>query len=239
MRRRLRAGLTATLQYTYSKSIDDDSTIGGLGAAGAGGGCSVCAQDWTNLGGQRGLSTFDQRHLVSFQWQYSTGMGLGGKTLMSGWKGRLYKEWTILSTVTYGTGLPQTPLYLAAVPGTGFTGTIRPDTTGAPIYAAPPGLFLNPAAYAPPVSGQWGTAGRDSITGPAQLSLNSSMSRSFHLRDRYSLDLTIAANNVLNHVSYSSWNAVIPQFVDNPEFGTAIINSNSMRKITTTLRLRF
>src|ERR1017187_294201 len=239
LRRRLRAGLMATLQYTYSKSIDDDSTIGGLGAAGAGGGCSVCAQDWTNLGGQRGLSTFDQRHLVSFQWQYSTGMGLGGKTLMTGWKGRLYKEWTILSTVTYGTGLPQTPVYLAAVPGTGFTGTIRPDTTGAPIYAAPPGLFLNPAAYAPPVSGQWGTAGRDSITGPAQLSLNSSMSRSFHLKDRYSLDLKFDANNVLNHVSYSSWNAVIPQFVDNPEFGTAIINSNSMRKITTTLRLRF
>jgi len=242
MRRRLRAGLTSTLTYTYSKSIDDDSTIGGLGAAGAGGGCSVCAQDWTNLRGQRGLSNFDQRHLVSFNWQYSTGMGLGGKTLLSGWKGRLYKEWTVMSQVTYGTGLPQTPIYLAVVPGTGFTGTIRPDTTGAAIYAAPPGLFINPLAYAGPVSGQWGTAGRNSITGPAQFTLNASMSRSFHLKDRYNLDLRFDSTNFLNHVSYSSWNAFVPQSgntSDNSQFGTAIINANNMRKITTTLRLRF
>ena len=90
MRRRLRAGLTATLTYTYSKSIDDDSTVGGLGAAGAGGGCSVCAQDWTNLNGQRGLSTFDQRHLREFHVAIHDGNGnrrqntverLEGKTL--------------------------------------------------------------------------------------------------------------------------------------------------------------
>src|SRR5260370_1505433 len=31
LRRRLRSGFTATLQYTYSKSIDDDSVLGGQG----------------------------------------------------------------------------------------------------------------------------------------------------------------------------------------------------------------
>jgi len=238
LRRRLRAGLTSTLTYTFSKSIDDDSTIGGLGAAGAGGGCSVCAQDWTNLRGQRGLSNFDQRHVLSFQWQYSTGMGLGGKTLLTGWKGKLYKEWTFVNTVTAGSGLPQTPIFLAAVPGTGFTGTIRPDITGAPIYAAPQGLFLNPSAFAAPAAGQWGTAGRNSITGPAQFSLNASMSRSFHLKDRYSLDLRFDSSNLLNHVTYASWDAVISQFGPNPLFGTAI-NPNQMRTVKTTLRLRF
>jgi outer membrane receptor protein involved in Fe transport len=238
LRRRLRAGLTSTLTYTYSKSIDDDSAIGGLGAAGAGGGCAVCAQDWLNLGGQRGLSNFDQRHLLNFSWQYTTGMGLGGKTLLSGWRGRAYKEWTFTNTITVGSGLPQTPIFEEPVPGTGFTGTIRPDTTGAPIYAAPAaGVFLNPAAYTAPVSGQWGTAGRNSITGPAQFSLNASLQRSFHLKDRYNLTAQFDANNLLNHVTYTSWNAIITPF-GNPLFGTAA-GANQMRTIRTTLRLRF
>ena len=55
--------------------------------------------------------------------------------------------------ITAGTGLPQTPVYLAPVQGTGVTGSIRPDYTGAPLYAAPPGLSLNPAAYTAPPPG--------------------------------------------------------------------------------------
>ena len=95
------------------------------------------AQNWLDLRAERGPSTFDQRHLLSVQAQYTTGMGLGGKTLMSGWKGTLFKEWTVLTQITVGSGLPETPIYLAAVQGTGVTGSIRPDATGAAVYAAP------------------------------------------------------------------------------------------------------
>ena len=52
---------------------------------------------------------------------------------MGGWPGRLLKEWTFVATAVVGSGLPETPVYLAAVPGTGYTGTIRPNPTGAPI----------------------------------------------------------------------------------------------------------
>ena len=114
--------------------------------------------------------------------QYTTGMGLGGETLLRGWKGTLFKEWTFLTQITVGSGLPETPIYLAAVPGTGVTGSIRPDYTGAPLYAAPSGLFLNPAAYTAPLPGQWGNAGRNSIIGPAQFTLNASMGRTFRLK---------------------------------------------------------
>jgi hypothetical protein len=98
-------------------------------------------------------------------------------------------------------------------------------------------VFLNPAAYTAPVSGQWGTAGRNSITGPAQFSLNASLQRSFHLKDRYNLTAQFDANNLLNHVTYTSWNAIITPF-GNPLFGTAA-GANQMRTIRTTLRLRF
>ena len=235
VRRRLHNGLTATVQYVYSKSIDDDSALGGQQTASS----FPIAQNWLNLKGERGLSTFDQRHLMTASLQYTTGMGLGGKSLMSGWKGTLYKEWTIQIPITVGSGLPLTPIYEVAVPGTGLTNVIRPNLTGAPIYSAPAGYFLNANAYTAPVSGQWGTAGRDSITGPAQFSLATSMVRTFRLHDRYNLDVQFQATNILNHVTYTSWYTTITKSTTpNTLFGTPTA-ANQMRNVLTTLRLRF
>ncbi len=230
IRRRLHHGLGATLQYTYSKSIDD-ATLGGR--AGSGGG--LIAQDWRNLAGERALSNFDQRHLMTVNFQYSTGVGAKGGTLLTGWRGALYKDWTITSTVTKGSGLPLTPSYLRTVVGTGVTGPIRPHYTGADVYAAPPGAFLNFAAYTAPLPGQWGDAGRNSITGPGQFFLNAQMLRTFRVNDRVNADLRIDASNLLNHVTFQSWNTAItsPQL-----FGLAV-SPNSMRTVQTTFRLRF
>jgi outer membrane receptor protein involved in Fe transport len=253
LRRRLHNGLAATVQYTYSKSIDNDSALGGQGATAAtqntpqspfntstavlGGTIQpppTIAQNWLDLAAERGLSTFDQRHLLNATLQYTTGMGLGGETLLSGWKGAAFKEWTLLTQITVGSGLPQTPVYLAAVPGTGVTGTIRPDYTGAEIYAAPAGLHLNPGAYQPPAAGQWGNAGRDSIIGPAQFSLNASMGRTFRLNNRFNLDLRVDATNLLNHVTFTTWDTII----NSAQFGLPT-TSNAMRSIQTSLRVRF
>ena len=251
LRRRLRSGFGGSLQYTFSKSIDDAAALGGPGAssnasasaAQAGGGPTpsrpvgsnlAIAQNWLDLAGERGLSTFDQRHVLSAQMQYTTGMGLGGGTLLSGWRGGAFKDWTLATQISAGSGLPQSPIYLVPVPGTGVTGTIRPNYTGASIYAGPSGLFLNPAAYAVPTLGQWGNAGRDSIRGPLQFTLNGSLARTFRARDRYSLDLRVDATNLLNHVTYTSWNTTI----NNAQFGLPVA-ANAMRTMQTTLRLRF
>jgi trimeric autotransporter adhesin len=161
-------------------------------------------------------------------------MGLSGETLLSGKKGALFKEWTFLSQISYGSGLPETPVYLAAVPGTGFTGSIRPDYTGAPIYAAPGGLSLNPAAYAAPLAGQWGNAGRLSIIGPAQFSLNASIGRTFRLHGGYNLDLRFDSTNALNHPTFASWITTI----NSAQFGLPAA-VNPMRSMQATLRLRF
>ena len=153
---------------------------------------------------------------------------------MGGWRGALFKEWTLLTQITAGSGFPETPVYLAAVPGTGVTGSIRPDYTGAPLYAAPSGLFLNPAAYTAPLAGQWGNAGRDSITGPASSRLNTSMARTFRLGDRLNLDLRIDSTNPLNHVTFTTWNTT----VNSAQFGLPNA-ANAMRSLQATLRLRF
>ena len=239
LRRRLHNGFAGILQYTYSKSIDDDAALGGQGATIAppspasqsnsistGAPSLAIAQNWLDLGAERGLSTFDQRHLLSLQLQYTTGMGIGGGTLLTGWKGALFKEWTFASQITAGSGLPETPIYLTPVQGTGVTGTIRPDFNG--------GAHLNPANYTAPQPGQWGNAGRDSISGPAQFTLNASLGRIFRVSDRLNLDLRVDSTNALNHVTFTTWNTI----VNSAQFGLPAA-ANSMRSMQTTLRLRF
>ncbi|HTQ56938.1 MAG TPA: carboxypeptidase regulatory-like domain-containing protein [Bryobacteraceae bacterium] len=228
VRRRLHSGLAASAQYTYSKSIDD-AALGGRGQ-----GQAVIAQNWLDLSAERGLSNFDQRHLLDATLQYTTGMGLAGGGLAGGWRGALCKEWTVLTQITAGSGLPETPIYLVPVAGTGVTGSIRPDYTGAPPDAAPPGLFLNPAAYAAPAPGEWGDAGRNSIIGPSQLAINLSLARTFRWKDRFHIDLRFDSANALNHVTFTGWNTTI----GGAQFGLPVA-ANAMRSISTTLRLRF
>jgi hypothetical protein len=241
LRRRLRSGFTASLLYTYSKSIDDDATLGGQGHVSASDqgstpGAAAIAQNWLNPRAERALSTFDQRHLLNAQAQYTSGQGLGGGDLMRGWSGRLLKEWTVVTTVAYGTGLPENPSYLAAVPGTGFTGTIRPNPTRAPIYLSRAGAHLNVAAYTAPLTGQWGTAGRDSITGPSQFSLDSSLERTFRLKTKLNLTVRVDATNVLNHGVFTGWNSTWT--ANSTIFGLPTA-ANPMRSLQTTIRLRF
>jgi hypothetical protein len=245
LRRRLRSGFTASIDYTYAKAIDDDAQVGAQGhvaTEGTGESLSVpsatppaaIAQNWRNLRGERGPSTFDQRNLLKAQIQYTTGMGIGGNTLLNGWRGKLLKEWTVTSLISAGNGLPETPVFLAAVPGTGITGTIRPDLTGAPIYQASDGYHLNVAAYKAPLAGQWGAAGRDSITGPNQFSLDAALARTFQLRTTLNLDVRFDATNLLNHVSFTSWNST----VNSTTFGLPAAASD-MRALQVTARLRF
>ncbi|MGA8938687.1 MAG: TonB-dependent receptor [Acidobacteriaceae bacterium] len=246
LRRRLRSGFAASLLYTYSKSVDDDAQVGAQGhaqatsetsqdesASSTGTGPTI-AQNWLDLRAEQGPSTFDQRQVLSAEIQYTSGMGIGGRTLLSGWRGRLLKDWTALSRISASSGLPETPIYLEAVPGTGVTGTIRPDLTGAPVYQTSNGYFLNAAAYSAPTAGQWGSAGRDSIRGPNQFTLDGSLSRTFRLRDPFNLDIRLDATNLLNHGVFSAWNTT----VNSTTFGLPA-GANSMRSIQLTGRLRF
>jgi hypothetical protein len=248
LRRRLRSGLTASTQYTLSKSNDNAGAftrppeasqisasgpliVRGPDPAPAAG--TTIAQDWRDLDAEWGPSSFDQRHLVTAQLEYTTGMGVAGGALLSGTAGSLVKGWTLTAQLTAGSGLPLTPVYLTSVPGTGVTGTLRPDYVGAG-GSPPPGYYLDPSAYAAPARGTWGNAGRGSARGPAQLSLNGGLSRTLLWGDRINMDWRLDATNLLNRVTYASVNAI----VGSPQFGLPT-RANPMRKLQTTIRVRF
>lgn len=245
--RRLRGGVTASLDYTWSKALDDDSALGGTGhtiaqaavgpvddSSSTSSQPASIAQNWLDLKAERGLSNFDQRNLLKASFQYTTGTGLGGAGFFSGWRGRLLKNWTVMTQITAGSGMPETPIVLTAVPGTGFSNIVRPNSTGAPVYTAADGHYLNAAAFTPPPAGEWGTARRNSITGPAEFNLNSALMRTFQIRTHCSLDVRVEANNTLNHATWTSWNTT----VNSPLFGLPAA-ANSMRSLQFVTRLRF
>ena len=220
----------AGVQYTIAKSTDDAATFANKVASVS---ALSIAQDWLDLDAERGPSSFDQRHLLSVQFQYTTGMGLQGGTLVDGKWATLFKDWTVASQLTTGSGLPLTPISFLAVSGTGVVG-IRPALTGEPTAPAAAGSYANAAAYTTPALGTWGNAGRNSIRGPAQFSLDLSVARVFRLGGRWNLEWRLIATNVLNRVTF----ATIDTVVTSPQFGFPTL-ANPMRTLQMGVRLRF
>jgi hypothetical protein len=229
VRRRLRNGLTASVQYTLARAMDNAAAFGGASLN-----SSALAQDWLDLEAEYARSSFDQRHEVVAQFEYTTGAGVMGGTLLDGWTGRLFKDWTFTTQLTTGSGSPLTPIYFSPVRGTGIIGSTRPSLTGAPLDEGPDGAYANPLAFTAPAPGEWGTAARNSITGPAPFSLNAALARTFRIGDRLNLDWRVDATNVLNRVTYASVNTQI----NSAQFGLPN-RTNDMRRLRSTLRVRF
>ncbi len=196
LRRRLRSGFTASLLYTFSKSIDDDALLGGQGHVLAGSqtqrpprpGLRPDAKPRgrrADRPSERAPHRCDRAELArpacrAFAFELRSTSPAQSAGAIHEWRrpGRRNADERLARQAAQGvdcswprsvvgTGLPETPVYLAAVPGTGFTGTIRPDPTGAPIYIVARQVSTSTPPLTPRRSpAQWGTAGRNSITGP-------------------------------------------------------------------------
>ncbi len=245
LRRRLHNGLTATLQYVYSKSIDD-SSLGGRSCGGSAGGTGPVAsnagtasgvlsraQNWLDLSAERALIQLRSAapahghrpiHHRPGHLRRNAAERMARHALQ---RVDRYDGHQRGQRLAANSDLSRLPCPEPDSPVSGPTIPARRSTT------LRPGLTLNPAAYAAPV-GTWGNAGRNSITGPTQFTMNASLGRTFRLKDRYSLDLRVDSTNPINHVTYTTWNTIILS----PQFGTAA-GANPMRSLQTTLRLRF
>lgn len=61
--------------------------------------------------------------------------------------------------------------------------------------------FLNPAAFSPNAIGTYGNLGRNAVRGPANITFDAALSRTFKIHERYSLQARMDAFNVLNHTN--------------------------------------
>lgn len=228
LNRRLGRGMSVQAFYTYSKSIDNASSIGGSG--------NIIAQDDRNLSAERGLSNFDQRHNLRLTGLINSPFGEGAHWLRDrSLASRLLRDWTLSGSINAHSGRPFTARVLgnlADVAGTGSVGSGRADATGLPITAEDG--FLNLAAFTLPQSGRFGNAGRNTIPGPGFFSLGTSFGRQFRLSERKRLEIRIQGENLLNSVNYTSINTV----VNSIQYGIPTATSG-MRTITANVRFRF
>ena len=150
LNRRFRSGIMANAGYQFSKSIDN------AGTGGRGQGNTPVAQNWLDLSAERGLSSFDARHNLNLQFQYSTGMGRSGGTLVNGWKGLLMKDWTLSGNLAVRSGNPFTATVggnRSQVSGTAVSNTLRANATGLPVEVAGSLFNTAPSPHRRPGSG--------------------------------------------------------------------------------------
>jgi hypothetical protein len=176
-----RAGLGLQASYTYSKSIDDTSSVLGGSIAGAGVVLQTPPQDPWNPRAEKGVSTFDVTHVFTVSWiqllpfERVSFLRPLGKTLTSGWQ--------FLNITTLMTGPPFTVYSGVQQTGAGASGADRPDLVEVPHFStsravradyfgrgANNGTFfnipINLADGAGPNHGRFGTLGRSTFRGP-------------------------------------------------------------------------
>ena len=259
LRKRLAKGFSIGGTYTFSKSLDDASSIGagatsaasapGLGAGGtgsagggasSGGGAANVAQNPFNLSGERGLSSFNQTQKFSadYLWELPFGHDKHWLTDNTPWRA-IFGDWQWSGDWTFASGLPFTPRFVNDINdvSAGTNGTLRPDLVpGQAVSLSNPSIaeWFNTAAFVAPPSGQYGNARRNSIIGPGSKVFDMAFTKIFPMKESRLLEFRAQATNVFNMVNYSS----IDASVTSPTFGR-VTAAGAMRAFTITSRFRF
>jgi hypothetical protein len=228
--KRMSGGVSLGANYQYGHSIDDAGSVGGGG--------SVVSQNWQDLGAEEGNSSFDIRHQVSGTYAYELPFGKDKRWITTGAASHFLEGFSISGTYKFATGSPLTPSYQAAVVDVarGTAGTLRPDRVpGTSITAGGGSLreWFNTAAYAAP-AGLYGTAPRNSITGPGTVSNSMALSKTLQMGDTRSWEFRATASNVFNTVQYAGVNTSD----GTPNFGQ-VTSAGQMRAFQFTTRFRF
>jgi trimeric autotransporter adhesin len=231
LRKRLAQGVTLGGTYTYGKSMDNASSLGGGGG--------VVAQNDKDLAAEWSRSSFDVRHRFSGDFSLELPFGQGRRWVnREGWTNYVVGGWMMNGTISLASGQPFTPLVTGAVTdvANGVNGTLRANYSGAPIAIDDPTtlLFFNTAAFSIPAAGSYGNAGRNIITGPGSFTFNMGLMKNFPVKGTRGVSLRVQANNLLNTPVWGS----IGTTVNSPTFGQ-VTSIRSMRSVQLVLRMNF
>ena len=230
--------------YTFSKSMDNASSIGGTTPV-------VVQQDGIQVVGQpppppnfaaeRGLSSFDMRHQLRLFSVYEIPFGQRHRYANHGWAGHVFGEWRLLNILTWHTGTPATALLggSASDNGTGASFSLRPNLVGNPnvgICGGSPLAFFNVNAFATPAQNQYGDEQRGSIEGPCSFVWNMSLAKTFRFgpQERHRLEARWEVQNLLNDGNFSGLSTTL----GSTAFGR-VTSAASMRTMDAMIRFNF
>ena len=216
-RRHVAAGLDGTASYTWSHSLDNDSSDAFL----------LWAGERASATGDHASSDFDVRQSLTMALSYT----FPTRTAHTA-RSRLLSGWEIDSILHARSGFPITVLDSEGATGLVLANAFRPNWVyGQPLWiadpSAPGGRTLNPSAFtlAPtPLGavGEQGTLGRNVPVGFGMWQLDLAVKREFHITERVGFQLRLDAFNALNHPNFGD-----PlKFLDSPLFGrsTSLLN---------------
>ena len=176
LQKRLAHGIMINGTYTYAKSIDDASSIGG--------GTPIVVQDSNNLAAEYGLSSFDIRHQARINYLYEFPFGQGHRFAQKGLTGAFFGNWRFSGNIGAQTGTPYTAEVIGTSAGNVGSGGVfatRADQICNPNAGAigAPLDFFNTACFVVPPAGQLGNAARNTIIGPGIFTWNAQIAKTF------------------------------------------------------------
>lgn len=211
-----RSGLSFGLNYTWAHAIDNVQDYGIW---------STAPQDNNNLQGERGNSSDDIRHTVSYQASYDLPFGHGKSMLgnVHGLMGTMVSGWQLASTGLIRTGIAATVGIGVNTSGNTDTTNQRPNyNVGVSQYLPDPSVngYLNPAAFSIPAAGTYGDLGRNTFFGPGYAQEDVSLIKNTAIRERMNLQFRAEVFNVFNHPNFDE-----PQLTFNTSSFGLILNT--------------
>jgi hypothetical protein len=232
VQKRMTHGLMINGTYTYGKSIDNASTIGG--------GQQVIVQDINDFEAERGLSSFDVRNMLRLNYSYALPFGDREPYFTRGWKRRAFGDWRISGSVSAQTGTPYTARVndpsCEILPGDFSERADQVSDSALPASERTTTDWFNTAAFTTPVGTCIGDAPRNTIIGPGSFTTNFSVNRGIQYgRDGLRrVDIAWNVTNLTNTPSFSGLSTV----VGSSTFGR-VLSAGAMRTMNFTARWNF
>jgi carboxypeptidase family protein len=210
LRKRLGHGLSFLLSYTWSKDIDDVSSLNITGSAATPvAGENDLAQDPFNLAAERGLSLFDARNRFVGSYEWALPFWNHGQN----WYQSAFGGWQLNGIATLMSGTPFTVFDSNDVAAqgsapeiTGFSAQ-RPNLIGNPNHGPRSvSTWLNASAYQrlDPVAnaGQFGTEGRNVNIGPGYADWDFAALKNFRVGESKQIQFRSELFDILNRTNF-------------------------------------
>jgi len=248
LRRRFSHGFSVRGVYTWSKALDDGDSLNQTTAGNAPG----LVSNPSDLAADKGLATYDARHVgvVNMLYELPFGRGRTYANGVEGWHNGLVSGWSVSSIITAQSGFPFTPQLSYNPSNNGDTRNpvrpfLNPDFTGS-VVTGNPKQWFNPAAFIAPPSqgGFYGNLGRDSYTGPDLVTWDFSVLKNTRIHERLNLQFRAEIFNLLNRANFNTPNLIVftPPTAANPTgvsgtAGAITSTSTTARQVQFALRL--
>jgi hypothetical protein len=188
-------GFSSQASYTWGHSLDEVSASR-----------SILPQNSLDLKGEYGNSGLDTRNYLSAYFSYDIPGSAGRlRRLTSGWQANSLigvhggQPFTVFnSSDTSGTDENAQRVNLVGNPFAGISHKFFPATA----TSSATEQWINPAAFAPPSSGTFGTMRRNQLYGPGFIDVDASAFKTTAITDRLRVQLRAEAFNIFNRANF-------------------------------------